>query len=320
MSDLSSQAGSAVPLPSSNTGAEITSDGFASAWTCDWFSFTLPGAFDSVSEWLDDCFGGLTLLDRGAMGYSFGASVCGTGRVLWHPERVEMGVHVDLPSSSFGRLPVSLDVLIQGICNLGGSITRLDACRDRHGSLASVSLAITEKRGVVSHFRKAPFMGDRWHPGLTEYLGSVNSASRVRFYDKGAERGGAADEWVRCEVQWRAERAHAVALAWFGGQDIGAFVRGVVDFREADPDDSNRSRWPVCDWWLRWVGSGGILRLPPEGRIRSIERLLGWLEHAVSPSLAMAFLWAGGDLEYVLKMIADGRERLKPWQLALVQC
>jgi hypothetical protein len=317
MSDSLSKGGLESP-PSSNTGVEITRDGFASVWTCDWLSFTLRTSIDDGLAWAEDVLGGLTLLDRGAMGYSCGAAACGSGRVLWHPERSDMGIHVDLPSSSLGRLPVSLDVLIQGICNLGGSITRLDACKDRLGSLESADLAITEKRGVISHFRKAPYMGDRWHPGRTLYLGSVSSDSRVRLYDKGAERGGAADEWVRCEVQWRAERAHSVALAWFGGQDIGGFVRGVVDFREADADDSNRSRWPVCDWWLRWVGSGGILRLPPERRIASVERLLRWLDRAVAPSLAMALRHAGGDIEYIWKLIADGDERLKPWQVALV--
>lgn len=315
MPDVLSQTVS-ESLPASNTGAQITRADFASSPTLDWLSFTLHADQGECLEWIASVFGGLTPLDRGGMGYTDGALILGTGRVLWHPGRLEMGVHVDLPSSALGRFSGSLDAVLCGAYNLGFKCSRFDVCIDRRVTLDSVRAALLARSGVVTHCRDVTEIVNMWRSGSTFYVGAASSDSRVRFYDKAAEQK-IEGVWSRCEVQFRRDRAQEVFSWWFGGGDIAAAMRGVVDFRDV-PEGANVSRCEACEWWLDWVCAGCVVHLPAHRRECSIAKVAAWLDHAVAPSLAFLLFACGGDQEVLADLLASGRKRLKPWQMALL--
>lgn len=261
----------------------------------DWLSGTVPVPADSspaaVAVMVGELCGGFVLLDRGGMGYTSAASVLGSGRVLWHPDRSEMGVHVVLPASALERLPGDWRGFVQALLWVGAKFTRCDLALDQHETALDVVRAAVAARQVVSRFRKALHMQNMWGEGETVYLGAPSSDTKVRIYDKRAEsleRGEEVPEgvWVRCEVEFHRERADAVLRGVYDGEDPAGFVRAVLDFRDLT-EDGRSNRCTVFDWWERWLGGvqKAIFNLPK--RAGDLDSLRRWVRRQVAPTLAL---------------------------------
>lgn len=155
--------------------------------------------------------------------------------------------------------------------------TRLDIAFDDHSGLLDIqqladhTLELEDGQPVhfVSKFRSRLV---EWQhrdgaprPGLSIYHGRKASDCLIRIYDKAAERGFFDRHWNRVELQLRDDRAFEFARQMLAGEDMGELYRGVVynylRYVEPDHSDSNRWRWPMKDYWARFLGAAGRIRL-----------------------------------------------------------
>lgn len=134
------------------------------------------------------------------------------------------------------------------------NITRIDVAYDDFEGLLDID---TIMHYIRSGWYVAPttdFTIELTNKGTTLYIGSKKSDFLIRIYDKALERGRTdGSHWVRFEMQLRRGRAKKFA---FDNLPIGQKYVGVLNnyLRFVDPaEDSNKSRWPVADWWLKFV-------------------------------------------------------------------
>lgn len=336
-----SASDSDVNPPSANRGVRRTcaSEGGLRVGdvVVDWLSFTLPcetwlEVLDALA-WVSGVLGELVDSPRGFQGYEHSAFVLSTGRVGWSKERPENGVHVSLGSQALGLLArqdeaVRGDVrgFIRFVLDSDVEVRRLDlALDDRRGLLVADTIIDKVQAGeLTTAWRSAHVDRDLMGDGVTIYLGSRRSDAYARVYDKRAERISKGNEdpgpWIRAELELKRERAQLAArmLVRRGVAVVPAILRGQVEFREPT-GDSNKSRWPVSKWWLRFLGyvERQVLSLPQEAK--TLERVEKWIKEQVAPSLSSVFEWRGGELGYLLAMLSNGEQRRPPWQRAALE-
>lgn len=278
---------------------------------------------------------GWTELPCGRHGYRRGL-VRGLLRV-YHDGSEEMGIHVTASGQGCRQLEAEGIVrawegsqgFVARLLAAGAEASRVDiALDDRLGYLQpeGIEAAVREGR-CISRFRQADprskiNLKDGSAGGWSMYLGAASSRVRVRFYDKAAEQRekGCAVEghWMRCELQARDERAEWVLhhLMTEGAPAIAGLVFAYVDFKEPGQEDTNRSRWRSCTWWMEFLGEVEKRRVTVAQVVRSIEQVAAWFKRQVAPSFAM--LAAAGDYgrDWLEDALANGVARLKPWQWA----
>lgn len=311
------------------------SEGFGSVVVVDWLSFTLPvGSLDSqrshVYEMLT-LFGGGSDVNKGFRGYTHCKTVLGGyGRVAWHPERLDMGVHVDLPSSALKLMDNEgilgrVEDFLEWLLGRDAKISRLDVAIDTDiVSIETVRAACDGETFIsrCSWVNEHRFL--RGSPGCTVYVGSPTADRRVRFYDKAAEQGLNTKEsieqgippitWTRAEIQHRDK--HAIRAARFlvaaaaGSLDPAALFNEIVDFRDVT-GDSNVSRRPRCAWWESWLGAcREKVGFPFENVEKTVGRVYDWLKLQVAPSLAMLSIAAPEIRFWLHSVIDEGFTRL----------
>ena len=150
------------------------------------------------------------------------------------------------------------------------NITRIDLAYDDHeGVLDMARMRLDlEQRYYLSKAKYAELVwsDDQEHDiqGLTLQVGSDKSDIKVRIYDKAAERGFKDRHWIRCELQLRDDRARLAAEDLVKQLHIGMTVSGILvnylTFREPT-DDSNKSRWPIADYWQKILVSMQRIKL-----------------------------------------------------------
>lgn len=138
------------------------------------------------------------------------------------------------------------------------NITRLDLAYDDHTELLCMDDMERDvrQRYYVSRSKYSEILWsdnqDTDIQGMTIQVGSDKSDVKIRIYDKAAERGFKDRHWIRVELQLRDERAINAASELVKNTDIGKTVSGILrnylTFREP-ADDSNKSRWPIADYW-----------------------------------------------------------------------
>ena len=139
------------------------------------------------------------------------------------------------------------------------NITRLDLAYDDHVGL--LDLYRIEQDVRLRHYvSPAKYSEIIWSDnqnedieGLTIQVGSDKSAVKIRIYDKAAERGFKDRHWIRCEMQLRDDRAIVAAAMLLRDKHIGSTASGILrnylTFREPTTTDTNKSRWPIADYW-----------------------------------------------------------------------
>lgn len=150
------------------------------------------------------------------------------------------------------------------ICNNSDvNITRLDIAFDDHSGILDLDrLRVDTDMGYyLSKSRKWTI--EYGSDGCTLYFGSKKSNMLIRIYDKAAERGFGPDvHWIRTEIQMRDE----IALGFARGLmtvDLGTQFRGVLHnyLRFVEPsEDSNKSRWPLTDYWDKLLAGVAKIR------------------------------------------------------------
>ncbi len=212
-----------------------------------------------------------------------------TGVTAADKVRFDMGICLDISGSGCRAFESYSQVgwipLLMAISSLPGKVhfTRLDLAYDDHSGLLDLDRIEedTRKRYFTGSPKKSKIV---WSDdqetdvqGCTVYIGSEGSAVHLRIYDKTAERVAALSKedkrkidkqelvhWVRVELVLRDDRSHAAVDQIIGYDSPGIVFCGVLRnyccFREPT-GDSNKSRWPVADYWDQLLESVDRIRL-----------------------------------------------------------
>lgn len=294
----------------------------------DWLSFTLPLAsaehIPGVIHELRQLFGGSEILDRGMSGYTMCLPILGgTAKVLWHPGRVEMGVHVDLPAAALHVMDneeILGDVreFLSWLLDREAHITRLDLAIDTDKVAMSQIVAAQESGDLVSRAQDRRLIHNYRDGSQTLYIGATRSDRMVRFYDKAKQQKLEGVVWTRAEIQHRRQHAQRVAeIIVAGTVDPVAIFNACLDFREA-ASDTNSARRVRCEWWQSWVGSLTQRVSFSFAKVDTIVRKsLEWVESQVSPTLAMLAMADPDNIKnLLLRMVDDGFGKLDVFRRA----
>lgn len=174
--------------------------------------------------------------------------------------RDDMGVWVEMSGQGCRTFESLSDVgwnkLFQFIHENDLHMTRLDVAYDDHTGILPLNEIIEDTQSGMFVSRMNYWETVLSSKGATVQIGSPQSKVLVRIYDKAAERSCAPEtHWVRCELQLRDDRAAEFTRI---GLSIGEAFAGVLlnylRFVEPDGEDSNKSRWPMKEYWAAFVG------------------------------------------------------------------
>jgi len=183
--------------------------------------------------------------------------------------RPDMGVWCEMSGQgcrafeSLTTLQNGWEDLFTAIRACNANITRLDVAYDDHTGVLDINQLIQDTR-QHEYVSKS----DYWEivessKGQTLQFGSPQSDLLIRIYDKAAERHCAAGEhWIRCELQLRRDRA--VAFTQLGlsiGESFCGVVVNYLRFVDPDPQDTNRWRWPIKDYWGEFLCNAEAIRI-----------------------------------------------------------
>lgn len=150
-----------------------------------------------------------------------------------------------------------------------------------------------------------------------------NKSQREEFYR--LERLNKSQIWNRTEIQVRDERADVIAMHIAAGLELGGIVYGTLknylNFVEASKTDSNKSRWPVSEFWQKFLGIVEELKLTISKKVKTVKQVREWIVRQVAPSLALLSL--DKDLNVNMEEIFDltllAVQRLTKRHLAMIQ-
>jgi phage replication initiation protein len=215
----------------------------------------------------------------------------------------------------------------------GINITRLDLAVDDFKGYFKIQTLYQKLRRAHarSKFKTYRYMtkgkiSEREVSGHTVYLGDPSSRLMVRFYDKLLERiskGVEVEEgltcWNRTEIQLRDERAKMAALMIATeSENIGSLIAGLlrnyINFVNPKKNkngeiDSNKSRWPISDFWLAFTNAAEPIKLTQVAPDRTIEQTKEWYEKQMTPTMALLLEAYGNNPDMVNKWIKEGSER-----------
>lgn len=147
----------------------------------------------------------------------------------------------------------SWDDLFQHVISFGYNVTRLDLAFDDHTGLLDIYRIRQDMLDQNYTSCSRWWLVETGSTGNCVYVGSPQSAIRIRIYDKAAERGfDDGRHWIRVELQLRSKRSLAAAAELVKNHHIGRTVCGILrnylNFR-VPTEDTNKSRWPIAEYW-----------------------------------------------------------------------
>lgn len=237
---------------------------------------------------------------------------------------------------------ISLKSIISNYMSLaeGGfdvRVTRLDVCIDDKQTDESKALLKLDKifdcvinNEVVSLLRSASDEKDliakskqvykKKLLGCTINFGNRKSNAFCRFYDKRVEqlqKGEAVPDdvkhWVRCEFEFKKERALSVALAFMNmsEKEFAVYIREVFNYylRFVTKKGNNVSRYEPKRWWSKFLASVKRSKLVfiPSDRNRYVSSMR-WLRRSVFPTLYSILKCITID-DFLLSVVSEGGTR-----------
>jgi len=331
-----------IKPPSNDMGA-VNTLGLKSL--LDWVSFTIPDSdiqsgpeeikvplVQTVSELIRIPLTDFVQMPSGAMGYRSRLQ-CGNISILSNGSP-GMGCHIVMTGQGCRQYEClhgdDWKNMFKRVFAREGHFARIDVALDDYDGMLSLPL-IREKidnRQVISRFKIAREITEynlsgepNSNKGETIYLGSPQSRIKIRFYDK-AKQQKVDYLWTRAEIECHNDRALIVAGFITNDVPLGNLVAGVlrnyVNFLEPDVTDTNKSRWPVAQWWADYLGDVEKLSLTIKKEAKTIEDVNNWLEHQVSTSLALMHKYHNDSYDFLGDLIIIGRKRLKPRHFAIL--
>jgi len=263
------------PLPSSNTGVQTPADEqTANVGLVDWLSYTEHPADpqDGAQAIMRRLYPGRDWRLGPHNGFEHGRQFADTC-VLWNTA-VNPCVHVKISGNAcrmleyYGQI-TDWSQFLRDIITAGARITRIDlAIDDRSGLLQMDDIRASGMAGdFVSRLRmhrpEVEYDRNNGNKQISDgyIFGSRNSDTQLRIYDKALEQK-TKGPWIRCEIQFRDERAQAAAemIATSGLSGVPGLMRSCVDFKCPAPS-KRRDRWVTTEWWTQFLGNTAKLRL-----------------------------------------------------------
>ena len=181
--------------------------------------------------------------------------------------RDDMGVWVELSGQgcrTFESLSkVGWNDLFKFIHENDLHMTRLDVAYDDHTGVLPMAQIMEDTRSGFFVSRMNYWETVLSSRGATVQIGSPQSKVLVRIYDKAAERGCEdGTHWVRCEMQLRDDRAaEFTRIPLPIGEAYAGVLLNYLRFVEPTEEDSNKSRWPMREYWANLVGDVQKIRI-----------------------------------------------------------
>ena len=209
---------------------------------------------------------------------------------------------------NFTRLDIALDDKA-GLLDLD-EIERKTRAREytcRGGSDIDISPSIhgSRKRG-----------SDEW--GTTVYFGRRTSSQLCRIYNKAVEDANkqgteVGDPWVRVEYECHDERAQELAelVVKDGAASVAGVLLQYVDFKEPNPEDTNKRRHLTSMWWADFIAYWDKIKLAVEPYVPTVEKSDRWLCKSVATTFATVYASYPDPKEFLRRFIQDGTERMK---------
>ena len=205
-------------------------------------------------------------------------------------------------------------------CGAKYNITRLDLAYDDHIGILDIHQIEddTRDRAFISKAKYAEIVWSDYQntdiQGMTVQIGSNKSRTKIRIYDKAAERGFKGRHWVRCEIQLRKENAAVACAELWNKQHIGRVATGILrnylSYR-VPTADSNKSRWPTAPYWDRLILDMERIRLwISPGDEYNFSKTEMWLINQCGQ--AMLVVKKLGRLSFLLDIIERHNPELAP--------
>ena len=231
----------------------------------DWLTFT--SSIHSESSIIDLLhLSGCTWEHKDSYRYGYSHRCSCSNITILSGGTEEMGICVDMSGTGcrafedFSSLSWFdlFDILLDPLNEF--RITRIDLAFDDHSGILDMQQLLDDTD--EHNYRKN---GNWWKveygsQGTTIYHGSPQSDIRCRIYDKAAERGYLDEEthWIRVELVLRHQNAMNAISEILNRKSVGAVFSGVLRnylCYLSPSGDSNRSRWPIADYWLALIGT-----------------------------------------------------------------
>lgn len=315
----SASAGERNPR-TSNTGVVFTNTALI-----DWLAFTVPTGAEGVEITAADLVlrvcgePDVPALERGAMGYTHGFRLPGSGVILYNPQRPDMGIHCSLPSGALALCRKEPKELIALVLSAGGKFTRVDVALDTDKTHISVVFEAIQRGDLVSRSVQRTYQGSFVDDGYTIYIGARSSDRFVRIYNKAAEQK--IDDgriWTRAEVEFKKGQAQIAAAHIYQGIDLRSLVFSAIDFRDRAAD-TNTSRCPRLDWWGAWVGVVERVSFAVETLEKTVKQVYDWVVRQCAPSLAFLDKYLGKNTTWLYELCDTNSYRIPNGRLKLIE-
>lgn len=200
-------------------------------------------------------------------------------------------------------------------------ISRLDLAFDDHSGILDLNRMLDDTDQHLYRSRSRWWKVEYGSTGTTIYHGSPQSKIRCRIYDKALERGLTdGTHWVRVELMLRDINAVGAIQAIQDKGEIGKVFSGILSnyLVYCEPSgDSNRSRWPVVDYWSFLLDGAEVIHIAARPGVEyNIFRLQAYLRDQCGGAI---FTWLQLEgLDSLEQMVRDRRSPLNPKHKALL--
>lgn len=164
--------------------------------------------------------------------------------------------------------------------------------------------------------------------GYTLYVGSRDSQSFIRIYDKGLEeKSGDHNEKIRFEVELKSELAKQAFLQFAekSGDESAEFCRAAflsrIDFRDVENARGKRTNYAKRFAWYEKIFQTLPCRWAVQAVKKSLERAAAWVNDAVAPMLATIFegIGAFAFADFLHRAIRRGQTRMSSRHSAILR-
>lgn len=221
--------------------------------------------------------------------------------------------------SSLGWIPL-FDILTEKYNEF--RITRIDLAFDDHTGILDLNWILDDTDDHIYRSRSKWWKVEYGSTGTTIYHGSPQSKIRCRIYDKAMERGcEEGTHWVRVELMLRSDNATGAINSILATGDIGQTFRGILSnyLVYCEPsDDTNRSRWPVADYWDQLLNGVAAIHIASQPGVEyNVFRLQRYLTDQAGGAM---FTWIQiAGLDSLEELTRDRRNKLNPKHKLLLE-
>lgn len=206
--------------------------------------------------------------------------------------------------------------LLRDLHGLGFKATRIDTYVDASDSpRPSVIYAAWEAGQKVSRSREAQYGEKSGRRAQVARFGSRQSDGYLRTYEDEQHGPG-----VRWEFEGHRDVAQVMMAALLTGANVArlhwGMVARLVDFRDR-VSAAHGERAERSDWFASLVDGAELVAIAVPVRVDHLAKRAAWLVRQVLPSLAT--VWTGYGDAWLNRALADGLDRLRPRDFAVLR-